>query len=295
MAAHQAPPSLGFSRQEHWSGLPFPSPMHESEKGKWSRTVVSDPQRPHGLQPTRLLRPWDFNATHRSRHCAQNKTKLCLQRIYILVVCGEHSNDMWEERGWSLEAAGRSVGCSPLTPCCTPSSCGFPILSSWGVLWNKRKPDPLARHPEPGSLFPIRSCIPCWSHTWEDACWCNTLHTGASAKAVHLPEPLSPHSLLDPSHSMGPSGHSYPPAWPCMWAQWLSHVWLFAVPWTAAQQAPLFIWVLQARILDWVAISFSRGSSQPRDKTHVSYSGRWILYHWATWESPPTSTLPLPQ
>ena len=32
MAAHQAPPSLGFSREEHWSGLPFPSPMHESEK-----------------------------------------------------------------------------------------------------------------------------------------------------------------------------------------------------------------------------------------------------------------------
>ena len=30
--AHQAPLSLGFSRQEHWSGLPFPSPMHESEK-----------------------------------------------------------------------------------------------------------------------------------------------------------------------------------------------------------------------------------------------------------------------
>ena len=34
MAAHQALPSLGFSRQEHWSGLPFPSPMHESEKWK---------------------------------------------------------------------------------------------------------------------------------------------------------------------------------------------------------------------------------------------------------------------
>ena len=32
MEAHQAPPSLGFSRQKHWSGLPFPSPMHESEK-----------------------------------------------------------------------------------------------------------------------------------------------------------------------------------------------------------------------------------------------------------------------
>ena len=33
-AAHQAPLSLGFSRKEHWSGVPFPSPMHESEKSK---------------------------------------------------------------------------------------------------------------------------------------------------------------------------------------------------------------------------------------------------------------------
>ena len=58
--AYQAPPSIGFSRQEYWSGLPFPSPMHESEKWKWSRSVVSDSSRPHGLQPTRLLRPWGF-------------------------------------------------------------------------------------------------------------------------------------------------------------------------------------------------------------------------------------------
>ena len=40
-AAHQAPPSLGFSRQEHWSGLPFPSPMHESEK--WREVAQSCP------------------------------------------------------------------------------------------------------------------------------------------------------------------------------------------------------------------------------------------------------------
>ena len=53
-------PSLGFSRQEHWSGLPFPSPMHESEKWNWSRSVLPDPQEPHGLQPSRLLCPWHF-------------------------------------------------------------------------------------------------------------------------------------------------------------------------------------------------------------------------------------------
>ena len=40
-AAHQAPLSLGFSRQEHWSGLPFPSPMHESEKWKVKVKLLS--------------------------------------------------------------------------------------------------------------------------------------------------------------------------------------------------------------------------------------------------------------
>ena len=65
MAAHQAPPSLGCSRQEHWSGLPFPSPMHESEKWKGSRSVMSDSRRPqdcslpgssvHGICQARVL------------------------------------------------------------------------------------------------------------------------------------------------------------------------------------------------------------------------------------------------
>ena len=45
--------------------------------------------------------------------------------------------------------------------------------------------------------------------------------------------------------------------------------------------------IFQARILEWVAISSSRGSSQPREWTHVSCvfcPGRWILYHCTTWE-----------
>ena len=47
--------------------------------------------------------------------------------------------------------------------------------------------------------------------------------------------------------------------------------------------------ILQARILEWVATSFSMVSSQPRDQNQVScFSciGRWVLYHWATWEVP---------
>ena len=36
-------------------------------------------------------------------------------------------------------------------------------------------------------------------------------------------------------------------------------------PWTVARQAPLSMGILQARILEWVAFPFSKGSSQPRD------------------------------
>ena len=78
-------PSLGFSRQEHWSELPFPSPMHESEKWKWSRSVMSDPQRPHGLQPTRLLHPWDFPGKSTGVGCH------CLLQLGT-VICGLKAN-----------------------------------------------------------------------------------------------------------------------------------------------------------------------------------------------------------
>ena len=87
-AAHQAPLSLGFSRQEHWSGLPFPSPMHESEKLKRSRSVMSDSQRPHGLQPTRLLCPWDFpgKSTGVGCHCLLWYYDIMISKFYIKII-----------------------------------------------------------------------------------------------------------------------------------------------------------------------------------------------------------------
>ena len=62
-----------------------------------------------------------------------------------------------------------------------------------------------------------------------------------------------------------------------------SRVQLFVTPWTVAHQAPLSMGILQARILEWVAMPSSRGSSQPRNLTSVSYVsciGRQVLQHW---------------
>ena len=60
-AAHQAPPSIRFSRQEYWSGLPFPSPMHESEVAQSYPTLLDpmDCSPPgssvHGIFQARVL------------------------------------------------------------------------------------------------------------------------------------------------------------------------------------------------------------------------------------------------
>ena len=70
---------------------------------------------------------------------------------------------------------------------------------------------------------------------------------------------------------------------PCVLSRF-SYVQLFATPWTLAHQTPPVHGILQARILEWVAMSFFRGSSRPRDLTCISYiSGigirRSVLYH----------------
>ena len=62
----------------------------------------------------------------------------------------------------------------------------------------------------------------------------------------------------------------------------LSCVWLFCNPMDCSLPGSSVHGDFQARILKWLSISFSRGSSQPRGQTHVSCIGRWILYHWAT-------------
>ena len=72
--AHQAPPSLGFSRQEHWSGLPFPSPMHESEEWKWSRSVVSGS-------------PWVWPIGSNSKRMEDRKEKSILLFTHPLSLC----------------------------------------------------------------------------------------------------------------------------------------------------------------------------------------------------------------
>ena len=70
----------------------------------------------------------------------------------------------------------------------------------------------------------------------------------------------------------------------------LSRVRLFATPWTVGSPPGSSVHgILQARILEWVAISFSRGSSRPRDQTQVSHIAGRRFNLWATREAHDTS------
>ena len=74
----------------------------------------------------------------------------------------------------------------------------------------------------------------------------------------------------------------------CVCPQSLSCVWLFFDPMEGSLPSSSDHGIFQARILERVAISSSRGSSQSRDRTWVSCVsciGRWIIYHWANWEA----------
>ena len=66
-----------------------------------------------------------------------------------------------------------------------------------------------------------------------------------------------------------------------IFAQWLSCAQLFATPWTVSMDYSLpgssMHGIFLARILEWVAISYSRGCSQSKDPTCVSCTGRQIL------------------
>ena len=68
------------------------------------------------------------------------------------------------------------------------------------------------------------------------------------------------------------------------------HIPIFEIPWTVAHQAPLSTGIFQARILEWVAISSSRGSSQPRDQSNPHLMS---LLHWQA-DSLPLSHLRSP-
>ena len=152
MAAHQAPPSLGFSRQEHWSGLPFPSPMHESEKIKGSPQSCPTPSDPmdcsspgpsvQGIFQERVLE-WVAIAFSRFKQLTHWKSPWCWERLKTGGKEGVRGWNGWMaspmQWTWTWATWGDGEGQRGLV-CC--SLWGHKVLDMTGQL--KQQHDPLS-------------------------------------------------------------------------------------------------------------------------------------------------------
>ena len=135
-----------------------------------------------------------------------------------------------------------------LQDCCSGTETGTIGERSKTTCWPRR----------PHILLPLEAApwcsLPNWLLQIPPPRPVSYLLVGAS-ESVWTPLPLSPQTVL------------------CLLA---SHVQLFTTPWIVAHQASLSMGILQARILEWVAMPSSRGSSHPRDQTQVSHiAGRF--------------------
>ena len=118
---------------------------------------------------------------------------------------------------------------------------------------------------------PPKSCTSLWPGAPQAFCMRGSTQKTSSSSFLHsCPE-------MDPTPFLGTSGQSS-----CSVAQSCPTL---CNPIDCSPPGSSVHGIVLARILEWVAISSSRGSSWPRDWTHVSCNGRWILYHWATWEA----------
>ena len=109
-------PGILQARTLEW--VPFPSQMHESEKWNWIRSVMSDPQRPHGLQPTRLLHPWDLpgnsigvgvplpspgiqiGSTQKSQESRIGENALISNPQHFLIKLSFYMEEQWKNKIW---------------------------------------------------------------------------------------------------------------------------------------------------------------------------------------------------
>ena len=125
MAAYQASPSLGVSRQEHGSGLPFPSSTHESEKWKWSRSVVPDSSDPmdcslpgssvHGIFQAKVLE-WGATAFSNS---TETPSQTCGCEALPRMVPSTQGPGHWVMGWWDLSGDDRPWGKFPGECACT--------------------------------------------------------------------------------------------------------------------------------------------------------------------------------
>ena len=163
---------------------------------------------------------------------------------------------------WWLEVKVGSWGSGVQSPCHPRAGVG-PLVSdtwSWGIWLQDSVFLELLPAGQRAGLKPGVFQVPYWPSVGR-----------AVSQNIWLQSPKSPTVEVSPLEGDG--------------VQSLSHVQLFLIPWDFSLPGSSVQGIFQVRILEWVAISSSRGSSWPRDQTCVSYVAGKFFTLWATWKT----------
>ena len=256
-AAYQAPPSRGFSRQEYWSGEPLPSPVFFCYRS---------------FPPFSL--PIFRNVIIDSCIFLKNK----IDNLYLV------HKDPWPVFLFLLVTLSQNPSVGGLSSWLLGPfnmillSTAFSGTSSYSS-WSGQLEETLLPVPQSSNLFHsiselnVTVCCPCHCNVTAPVPGAGLLCP--SSRSVSLTSPLS-----------------RPASWCFLW--WM----LVSQRREVAQSCPTLCnpmdqslpvssihGIFQARVLEWVAISFSSGSSQPRDRTQVSRIGGRHFIVWATREA----------
>ena len=132
--AHQAPPSMGFSRQEYWSGLPFPSPGDLPDPGI---EPVSPALQVDSLQPSRQGRPYVIMYLYKPTECRIPGVNPSVNYgLWVMVICSVDSLYKCTPRCGMLIVGG---GCACVWGCreFMGNLCIFYSILLWPALKNK--------------------------------------------------------------------------------------------------------------------------------------------------------------
>ena len=174
--------------------------MHESEKWKWSRSVVSNSSRPHGLQPTRLLHPWDFPGKSTGVGCH------CLLRSMPTQCQNNMKIDSWAAPKWGQLSCFHFLLYGHFVPTESFAPQLYPMISfAFLMFWFFCPWDMWILAPQPG-IEAAPPCIGRWSlnhwttseihiHAFLSCCLCSCW-----SLFLEFLSPLSSHIQI-PSHS----------------------------------------------------------------------------------------------
>ena len=285
MAAHQVPLSLGFSRQEHWSGLPFPSPRQYIKKQRHYFANKGPSSQGYGFSSSHV---WIWELDCKESWAPKNWCfwTVVLENTLESPLESKEIQPVHPKGNQSWTFIGRTDAEAEIALLWPPD------VKNW-LIWKEPDAGKDGEQEERGNrgwdgwmASPTQ-----WTWVWVGfgSWWWTLRPVVLQSMGSQSQTQLSDWTYLKVIAVLHCWNLLFDMEICAFVLSWFSDVHLFVILWTLTCQALLSMGIIKVRILEWIAMPSCRESSQPRDWIHVSYVSwidRWVIYHDSHQESP---------